>query len=471
MAKQHLINQFEWWLIWDDYLWSEAGFVYSENLTYRREYNWLTASTKLNNAWTTEWGVNWIIEVFSWLSKVIAFFWDDWKIYDNTWVLKYTASHWIDYNNAITYRDYVYFSYQDWAVTKLDRILKTDITAWWWSINENAISWLSDSWTSTMLSYVDEFILIWCWNKLIKITEDNTVWEEIFANSFNADIVWITEYSWLFKIYLENWKIMFWDWQSETFNAITDIHNTIRSVYWHWKEDYIIAWYNWAYTEFFILQWYEPQLIQRVRHSKSLNKSIFALWWSKAIQNPMCKRMWLLYIISNWFAPEWLYTFWTNLSWVPNSFNLDYTHDWDNNNIIGIKAVFPTTSWIYVAYSTISGSNIWFINLNFSWEWNQTEWYWISKVMDFSNRTENKQVKKVIVKTDRVNADNTIKVYVNLNNWGFQPVLTCDDSNQDNWRYTYSNSLWEFNNIQFKVELKWDAKLEEIRLEYDTIEE
>jgi len=486
MSNSYIINKFYWWMAWDDYVWSEWSYLFSENLDFRQNMNWIELVRALQVRWTTDNNtMTWFVEVFSWSSKWVFAYWEDWTFYSTSWLSLWATDIEKDLLNAIPFWDYIYFIYDDWnakmsRITKADAIENINVEDWFnWRVTDDAITWItqdSDSGKYPMLNYVDEFLLIWVWNLLYKLSAwDDTV-ISIFTNPFDADVVWITEYSGLFKIFLQNGKIMFWDWQSEAFAAITDIKNTIEHVYWNWNTDYIIAWYNFAYSELHLLQWYNTQLLQRVIYSEREGKTLYAFWDNANQSKPqiMAKRLWLLRIWASWSATEWIYTYWTDVLWTQDAFQFNYSKDASWETIWRVNAIYPFTSWLYISYSTSSWDKIWLVDQNVNPSNNkQTTWQWISRIFDAWSRTSTKQLQKIKVKVNNIYWNNYIIIYFKRNWWVYEEIWVCNEYWKD--LYEFITPVWEFNDMQVKVEFVWSwtstPRLEEINIIYDIINE
>jgi len=490
MSQSYIINKFYWGMAWDDYVGSDWSFLYSDNLDFRQNYNWIELVRALQVNWST-WSnsMYWFTETFSGSSKATFAWWEDWKFYNTVWLDLWVTPDASDLYNAQEFGDYIYFAYEPTSttfdiarITKAEAVTYNTTSTWYtWRVTEWDITWF---WTTNasssiypMLNYVDEFMLIWVWSRLYKLAAWESAVTSLFDNDLEADIVWITEYSGLFKIYLQSWKIMFWDWQSSVFSAITDIHNTINNVYWYWATDYIIAWANSAYSELHILKGYQAQLLQRVINSERENKDLYAFWgsstWSRLPQ-VMAKRLWLLWIWANKGDDTWFYTYWTDVLGTWDAFQLNYTEDDSEEAITKVFGIFPFTAWLYVSYQTWTWDKIWLVDLNVNPSTDkQIAWTLITRVFDAWNRTQTKQLAKIKVKTSNTTSSNYITIKVRRN-WGiYEEVWVCNESWTD--LYEFTKIIWEFNDIQIQANFVWSWSatpvLEEVNVIYDIIED
>lgn len=485
MSQIYKINNFTWWLSWDDFLWREWSYLFAENIDARQNYNWIELVRALQVNWSTGSNtMNGFQEVFSWSSRWVFAYWEDWTFYNTTWLSLWATDATKDLLNWIAFWDYIYFAYRDWTDAKLSRITKADaisninVENWFnWRVTDDAITWITwyaNSSKYPLLNYVDEFMLFWVWPKLYRLAIWDSAVSNVFDNDLEADIVWLTESSWLFKIFLQNWKILFWDWQSQEFSAITNIHNTIQHIYWYWDTDYILAWYNSSYSELHILQGYQTQLLQRVIYSEREDKTIYAFWGNANTPKPqvMAKRLWLLWLWASWSATEWVYTYWTDVLWTNDTFQFQYSKDDSWETIWEVTAIYPFTSWLYISYRTSSWDKIWLIDLNVNpSNKKQDTWTWISRIFDWWDRTQIKQIQKIKVKTDNCSTSNYITIKLKRNWWSYETIWVCND-NQKNL-YEYISPIWNFEDLQIKAEFVWSwtatPKLQEINITYDIV--
>jgi len=485
-SKQSITwNKFYWGVSNDDKLTQPAQVLYAENLDLKRNSEFVMLNPYSTEKVLTNWkDIDWFINVSqdTWNQKTFGW-WEDGVIYYVLWtdnVPDYTATSASDIVNAIEFNDYTYFM-TVWPSTtdiKYDKILSDNMYDLTWALAQTTLAtWLT--WTQAdkypMYNYLDAFLYIWVWKTVYR---EDSAWVQETFNLWTADIVWITQQWWVFKLYQSDGRVIFWDGLSESADSVVNINDEIRTVISHQWIDYIVWWASWFYSQLYFMNWYKAELIQSWIDSQIPNSpqsdrsSKFYIKWDiwKLItfdwQLLMINQDWLDSIYSFWNAKQWFPKWFEQIFYVwPDGTSADFI-SWLGNST-------SNTSFFY-GYS-YPASAIWNFLADDS-TYIRT-WSMILPIFDAWTKTTKKKIEEIRVYAQDVSSLSTLVIKASIDWWAFGTIWTVTSD----WRTEIYSEVSNFYDIVFQIDfdIDWAAtanygnnpKLYELKLIYTVIED
>lgn len=444
------IDKFYWWMSEDPILWWDWTYDYSENLDTNSRTDYITTTqAPTKKAFLSDNPIS-IYEAF-WIILVWT---DDNKIYwDSSDVAKYTAtwpvkSLWIIW-------DILYFATYHWTgnplqIHKIDRN-NVSSSNWTGNVTENFVAWLpavgDNSYNfQNVVSGKGAYILMW--KSVLTFNTDETVeWVELW----NKPLSWIT-YTWSsFKVFQEDGVLYLWWWLLDKASETIQLDIVIRAVIQIANVTYIIWWYNEFYSEFFALNWYTAQPINRIQLSLE-NKRKFQIesnLWADSITF----KKWAIYI------PDWwkVAFYWNKIMWMPKWESIEWTKSSSENTYQDIYWVYWRASWLYIIYYDWINYWIDFVNLWLWWNSFQKYANLVTKKYDLWDKVKEKQFKELEVRVDNVTDNNRLIVKMSVDDRAYTTIATITTTPFD-WIERINlnqNTIWYFRDVSFKIE--WDG--------------
>jgi hypothetical protein len=235
-----------------------------------------------------------------------------WVIRDMEWTVKCTiSSFWNNVDVVIceNFWDYLFIANDTW------KVFQVDVALWTYTDVTSYISWFTTSTFLTMLNYANTFLLIWCWDVLIR------AWFELWAITWKVvrdfdssyHIVWLTQEWNYLKIYTtdnKDTKIHYakgtfdveytWLVQTVSFKWLSIPRNCVAHDQWN---DYVL---------FRVKDW-EYKLAKISWYNKVDIRWTQTWWWEKVFTAYQKNLIWPSIYAADWvlFAnmEDWIWTF------------------------------------------------------------------------------------------------------------------------------------------------------------------
>jgi len=470
---------------WDDKLvwWSQV--LYAENIDLKRNSDFaMTNPISTTSVTTNAKDIFWFINVTEdWWNKRTFWFWEDWVIYWVGWTddtPDYTSASWNDVLNAIEFNDSTYFMTKWNSISDIyyDKISSDDLYNRTWSL----VQWILEAWLRwtvadkyPMYNYLDSFLYIWVGKKVFR--EDSS-WVKTTFTLWTADIVGITQLWWVFRLYQADWRILFWDWISESVDTVININDEIRTVITHLWTDYIIWWASWFYSNFYFMNWYRAELIQKAFDSvvpelPQINRSS-KFYYKWEIGDAISYDWQLLIINSDW--EDSIHSFWNDRIGFPKWFEQVFYLSPNNIAANSITWVWNSTSneSFYYGYSDATHTAIW--NYKADDSTYMRTWSIIFPIFDWWVKTTKKKIREIRIYAKDVSSSNNLTLKAKVDWWAV--FSTIQDITED-WRTVIYNALDSFYDIVFQIDwdVDWAAtydnipKFYELQVIYDIIQD
>lgn len=368
------------------------------------------------------------------------------------------------------------------STPKLGKINVSDAsTTTWWSPASYADDWTPTDWTTLRQSNggyapILEFqrrLYIWCWTKIVYIDTSDTV--NNWLTWLPSEVVSMTPVWQMIRVYLSDWTVLYWDWDSQNANEKLSIRRQIKYAYWQGNIDLVVCNNTFSDTELYLVQWYSFTPIKTFKSWFELQDT----WW----HNLMTQYAWVIYFAWDGISP-WVYA-WGSFS--PNlqrAFNYEYVTDSNNVDYDEVSLLHEFAGNLYIGYYDgtdygLDKVDLWRSSSNTSYD----NGFFVTRVFDMNSRNKKKFLKEVRVHGE-VWASDSVTIAINtsrfyqatadrqklLIDWhtGFTTIatITNTDSSEQNDRY-WTPVDYEFYSAQFKVSISDWAKVTQIDLLYD----
>ena len=488
-------NEFYNWIQRDDIVWQPWQILEWKNVTWLRDWYWLTLSLKPTKLFTT----NWV--------EMSSIFWRISSAGDTQWWVVWHSS-----TNGFIYRtdaldDTPDHSIDSWDTTAF--MLKNAIYYSWsnsfYFMWRTANSWLpTDSFVIHKISAIDYQNKNWAWftyndsgwynnRESVPFLEDwwllyfgisNWVvsynWSAYSTKSIiRWDVVWITKHGTTFKIYSDEWTVWYWDWVSAAVSSSQNIGFYPQRVTQLWNIDYITT-IDW---DLYVSWGYDYQLISKAKKSRRLNNNSDyqdkfqfdnGQYETKTIETSQDN----IYIV---WESTWIYQYGDLIKWLTPWFHKVITQDNTNTDVSNISSIKyqPVSSKLFYTYTQWAVSWVDYIDL--STLTTVKDWYAITPVFRWPPNLTNKII-EVTATTSYTSWDNYIKIYKRIDNWSWVLIRTINDATDVITKHKISTNDWtgnlsdKFLDIQFKIELHNDLQtdippiLHGLKLEYSIID-
>lgn len=467
-------NNFRDWMSDDKYVALSSTFQSSYNLDTRTNPIWVQLNPVVKWILSSfDSPIVWMLNLADYWKTWILSYHENWKVYID-WVLKMDIwANTVDSNKKIYnafYRNWP-LSWQKIFFIWNNHIHTSNLEFTVFEYDKYDM-WTNNDITSRPVYIQWDTARIWVANNLFKLTVD-TLSNDVFSSEVvfdnNLKIVDIT-FSWqYYNVYVTEWLWRDWNWYIYKMDfklprpnfVIPLLKNPIRKAITVWTKDYIITWINENYSDLWLVDWWDVNLIKRWLERDSISKYKFSMDYHKS-----WVRKWMLYLVwkNNWDL--WLFTYWSyfsQLSWIfkPN-FVFDTTlfpswYTWS------IEAILLTSTALYYAYTVNWVYTIWYQELQYTpVNWYKLDWWILSNRFDAWAPYPMKAIEEIDIMYD-LSSENwhnwTIEVYYSID-WWPQVLLATLNRNWDNVvknKYTrlYPTSLPKtlFSEIEFFVKI------------------
>ena len=427
-----------WWKSDSKFLWIKDSFQDSKNIDIRTN----PMSITLNKALKLDFSVNDLITKFIPLSNgIILAFGDTWNIYQKinwTWS-KSSNSIWSKVLDAIEFDWYVFVS----TPSNLYRQQLSNINS---NTSFTQYQSLQTCDYHPLFNAYDAYLYIWDKDQL------NTYesWVDLYTTKIltispTFFIKFLYDLWWKIKLYIENTfkdetNILFFDWQNNIIQeTIPYKHTIIDQIANKQGMDYIVS-----KDQLWVLTWYRQ--ISYMHQYKYPNDINYTHHYSSNI-NSTTSNWTRVYLWGTGGVYEWGAL---NKNY-PESLSYSYEVSWwSQSDIWAIEYI----DWkLYVGWK--NGTNYWIDILSDSY---YTNWYLVSRVFFWNSKWAIKESQFIQSTFKALQWNENIKIYYRYNMDPTWNLLTTYDVNSylENNLNTHTSLEWEFNFIEFKIELNWD---------------
>jgi hypothetical protein len=419
------------WISDDIFVWINWSYQYSENIDIRYNQRSIKLNKKLEkDSWTviTE-KINCFLKV-STTGHIMAFWQSGWvyRKYSWNWV-KNSNTVWSAVLSCCEFNWYIYFT----TSSTLYRVAL-------WSISDvMAFSWFQTFTNGSnyhpMTVLFNNFLFIWDKNNIASL-DIFWVWDwALLSISPQVEIRYLNPYWWSVKIYSQytynnKSEVSFWDWITPSVNESITLEwiNLEQVITKDWL-DYLIT-----NNRFWILDWYKTSTLKEISNY-STNLNSITIKWNR-----------LLY----WWV-GWVYEWGSINKNYPEV--LSYSYRTSNASNDTVWAIFYDWTDLYVSWS--NGSTY---GIDKLWTNYYTSWYLTTRVYFAETRISKKASNKILTAFNKLNANEQIKIYYRYNiTWSYTLLDTITSSSTKVNDYTnWIDLVWEWNFIEFKIELVWD---------------
>jgi hypothetical protein len=474
-TKQSInLKNFTWGISQDDFLTTWKQVLYTENLDLNRDSYFVSLGRANTWRFTTTASITWF---FKSTDAVFAYT-SDGKIYDSNWILKYTFSWNEPILQAWEFNNYIYFLLENTvSASYIHRVTDNSIILDTWIMNAVTITWdwFIREWnTFPIVVLLNENFVIWVWNSVYQITDDDISTE---YNIWDWKVVWITRIGWVFKVYTENGVVAFWDWESNSIDSFIEINQTVRWVINDGKIDNIVAGASENQTELILLNWYTTQTLAQLRYSDRLWTNVFQI---KANETQEFTKLGNVIYFKNdgESNTDNILSYGTLNPSLSDWFNIPFSIDSNWNVIDTLYSLFGHDSLngdiLYMWINSNSEFAVEKIALSWwtSFSYRQS-WYLQTNIIDWWSRIQKKKIEAIKLITSGCDIDNTIELQQSIDWWTFSSIQTINT-----WAWITDTNIYTkkdtFRDIMFKINFVWDwnttPKFYELQLIYTNIE-
>lgn len=463
------ITSYIWWESDDIYKWPDNSFYSAENVDIRKQMNWVKLSCALTDTWlvfdatitamlhTDELWIPWWL--ITCLSNGKIYLDSNLMVTLSTWTTAWNQIIWIWYN-VIGWTKYIYLVSKTDSWTGQIHRTNTSLTDWSWI---SLLTYNVQPWTVLEATTFNNWGLLYIGvqNKILMIDALGSL---TYPLILPADEVFkkITKFQNKFYLYLNKgnwWKQYRWDWISESPEYSQEWTNLgIMAVTSDWAYDYAILWFNEEYSWLYQIAWTQKSEL-RVNLEKSPNSRV--LDWYISI------RKWIVYI-SWWKSGQssnyWIYSYWNYYPWTPRSLVQEFS--WTTT-----KFKFHTHT-IATSYFADANNKVWYVTFDNPALVYPTKWYIVTKMYDWIQWEEYSRQKievayklvdwssiKIYIRTDFDDDFTLLKTLTFSDNWNEKNYTI-------NWDEIQALELWNFNEVQLKIELykgtSWTPEIKRI---------
>lgn len=433
----------------DDFLWWPDRYLQSINMdvSQNSQYIQLSVAPVLRiDTWANS--VRDLLSTYNretWNREVVAFC--DWFVYNEWDWLIYSWWNERRYANFVIWEN-VYMVRSQWYNN--DYLLDTSTVVDFQSSSLNPTLWIQ---TLSNRSYLNGTwaVVLWTiayirlWDKICRfdsllsvVDEYDITWEEI---------AWITYLWWYLRIYTLSWKLMLWDWNSETITESINFNVPMVNIYQVWKIDYIYSWELWWQIWLYYCSWYTLYPIFKKKYSDFLWTYKFSLWWDwYAWHNAS------VWDVLYWFElnddwPTSIFKFWKDIQGLPDAYSL--VNDRSSADLEFESIYCVASSWNYIYYWFNDWVTKWVERIKISlWTIKHSYWEIITNINDFQIWIKKKVARYMYFKVEDIDVNRTIEVQMAVDWWDFVSISIVNEQPLD-W-IARIPVQWDFRDISFK---------------------
>ncbi len=438
MAR-YIKENFFWWMSEDDVLGWPSRYLYSDWI----DVKWSSQFIQLHNRPTEDidtWSEIWksLMEIKDTLTNSVRVL-----CFTGSWVFRsstvWAVDWWVRETANFIIWDTVYLVKDNWpssAYTLYEESVDTAYSSISWTTTLVPTTWLLTAWNLSTATYdynikwatiIWDVAYIWLGSKICRFSPTSAN-EVVEYDIFWEDVIWVTYSWWYVRVYTASWRLMIWDWNTQTIAETINLNIPLEATYQIWNIDYIYTWDTWQQKGLYYMNWYTLTPLFKKTYSAQENIHKFNFIYD-SMTCPFANRG------GNLFWLDWdtnVYEYGYHIEWLPKAYSLlgKTSSYWLDYQLIRCVLVV----WDYVYYNYTDWVNRWTDKVRVS-NWSElkvAQWTLVTNVNPLWNWLYKKTAKYLYFKVWDVDADRTITVSISIDWWDYTELTTVIEQPLDN---------------------------------------